>query len=273
MDEQIWRLIINAPSSGLWNMAVDEAILESVAKSYQPPTLRLYAWKPYCLSLGHAQPITDIDIPEIKAKRWDLVRRPTGGRAILHADELTYAVITLQTNPIVSGTVIESYRRISSALLTALNSLGLNATSETNTNSHGIKIPNPVCFETPSDYELTYHNKKIIGSAQARKLGTVLQHGAIPLFGDITRIIEVLNFDDQNIRNTAKRRLQMRAASLQQVINRDICWKDVAKALVYGFTSTFNINLIPGYLSLWEREKAKYLMNIKYSDTEWTYRI
>ena len=77
-----WRLIIHPPYPGAWNMAVDEAILESVSSKSQLPTLRLYDWAPYTLSLGHAQPVADVNIPALKKNNWSLVRRPTGGRAI-----------------------------------------------------------------------------------------------------------------------------------------------------------------------------------------------
>ena len=88
----VWRLIIDSPAHGAWNMAVDEAILEQTGRGESPPTLRLYDWQPACLSLGYAQPFADVDVDRLKERGWELVRRPTGGRAILHVDELTYSV-------------------------------------------------------------------------------------------------------------------------------------------------------------------------------------
>jgi lipoate-protein ligase A len=94
-----WRLLVTPPARGAWNMAVDEAILEAVGRGASLPTLRLYAWEPACLSLGYAQPIGDVDQPRLRARGWDLVRRPTGGRAVLHTDELTYSVIAPPGEP------------------------------------------------------------------------------------------------------------------------------------------------------------------------------
>ena len=88
----IWRLLYTPPSSGAWNMAVDEAILEHIHRGESQPTLRLYAWEPACLSLGHAQSFADVDMKRVKERGWEVVRRVTGGRAILHTDELTYSV-------------------------------------------------------------------------------------------------------------------------------------------------------------------------------------
>ena len=113
----VWRLIIGAPARGAWNMAADEAILEHVGRGETIPTVRLYAWEPACLSLGHAQPFADIDLDRLRAHGWEMVRRPTGGRAILHTDELTYSVIAPNTEPRVTGSILESYNRLASALL------------------------------------------------------------------------------------------------------------------------------------------------------------
>ncbi len=111
-------------------MAVDEAILESVSSKIQLPTLRLYDWSPYSLSLGHAQSVSDVDIDELKVRGWTLVRRPTGGKAILHADEITYSICAHADDPTISGSVLESYQKISSALLKALEIIGINADSK-----------------------------------------------------------------------------------------------------------------------------------------------
>src|SRR5690349_459450 len=87
-----WRLIHTPSAHGAWNMAVDESILEHIGRADSKPTLRLYGWQPACLSLGHAQPFSDVDIDSLEGQGWEVVRRLTGGRAILHTDELTYSV-------------------------------------------------------------------------------------------------------------------------------------------------------------------------------------
>src|SRR5512134_3886256 len=114
-----WRLLITPPSPGAWNMAVDESILEHVGRGEARPTLRLFAWQPACLSLGQAQPHSDVDVTRLRARGWDVVRRPTGGRAILHTDELTYSVIASADEPAMAGTLLESYNRLAQGLLHA----------------------------------------------------------------------------------------------------------------------------------------------------------
>ena len=98
-----WRLIYTLPTCGPWNMAVDESILEHIYRGKSVPTLRLYAWEPPCLSLGYAQSFSDVDMTRLKQRGWDIVRRATGGRAILHTDELTYSVTAPADEPRVAG--------------------------------------------------------------------------------------------------------------------------------------------------------------------------
>jgi lipoate-protein ligase A len=178
-----WRLLHTTPAVGAWNMAVDEAILESVAAGTSLPTLRLYSWEPPCLSLGYAQAAGDVDLTLLNQAGWHLVRRPTGGRAILHADELTYSVIAPLKEPRVAGSVLESYSRLAQALLLALQILSLPAQTQLNSDpGNSTRNTNPVCFEVPSNYEILVNGKKLIGSAQARRKAGILQHGSLPLY-------------------------------------------------------------------------------------------
>ena len=125
-----WRLLHSGPADGFANMAVDEAILVAVTKGRSPPTLRFYAWQPPCLSIGVNQAMREVvDVERCQAHRVRCVRRPTGGRAILHAEELTYSVIAPPDDPRLQGGVPESYRRLSVGLLAGLRELGAVATS------------------------------------------------------------------------------------------------------------------------------------------------
>lgn len=120
-----WRLLKTGFADGATNMAIDEAILLAVAEGKAPPTLRFYGWEPPCLSIGYSQSMGEVDVDRCRKAGIGLVRRPTGGRAILHADELTYSVVAPQTEPRVAGGVIESYRRLSLGLVAGLRALSL----------------------------------------------------------------------------------------------------------------------------------------------------
>ena len=137
------------PARGAWNMAVDEAVLEHIGRGDSLPTLRLYAWDPACLSLGHAQPAADVDAARLRERGWEVVRRLTGGRAILHTDELTYSVAGRADEPVLAGGVLESYNRLAQALLSAVKDLGLPVEMKESAQMHSSQN-NPVCFEVPS---------------------------------------------------------------------------------------------------------------------------
>ena len=271
----IWRLIKTPPERGSWNMAVDEAILEAVGDGKVQPTLRLYAWNPACLSLGYAQPYSDVDISRLESNGWEIVRRVTGGRAILHTDELTYSVTGPPDEPRLTGGVLESYRRLSQALLEALLDLSLPAEALPKTPGldSNTQTKEPVCFEVPSNYEITIRGKKIIGSAQARRKHAVLQHGTLPLFGDLTRITKVLSFPNEKQRNEAAGRLLQRATTIENVINRTVSWEEAAEAIARAFEKILNVKLISSKLTPDELSQAKKLVKEKYAHPNWTERI
>ncbi len=234
IDNDVWRIIIDPPATGSWNMAIDDALLTFAQQADYSPTLRLYSWQPACLSLGHAQPITEIDHERLLSEGWGLVRRPTGGRAILHVDELTYSITANADHPLIQGGILASYQRISQALMHFIKSYSLNPISREEKESSN-KHPEPVCFEVPSNYEITVNGKKIIGSAQARRKNAVLQHGAIPLYGDITRITQVLSYPDENTRRKAAERVLLRATTIESEIGKHISVNQASNELYKCF--------------------------------------
>jgi lipoate-protein ligase A len=256
-------------------MAVDEAILEGARAGIVPPTLRLYAWEPACLSLGYAQSFKDVDTGRLAARGWEVVRRPTGGRAILHTDELTYSVTGPQSEPHLAGSVLESYRGLSEALLRALHLLKVPAQSAGPHLSADPRaaLKGPMCFEVPSDYEITVDGKKLIGSAQARRKEGVLQHGSLPLVGDLGRIVEALCFPDETSRVESAERLMQRATTVEAVMGRPISWEAASQAFAAAFESVLDIELTPQDLTSNEISRADELTREKYAHPSWTERI
>mgnify|MGYP005848588849 FL=1 len=276
-----WRLIVSPAAPGGWNMAVDEAILLAVGRQDVPPTLRLYAWEPACLSLGYAQPAAEVDQAALEAHGWQLVRRPTGGRAILHTDELTYSVCGPQDDPRLSGSVLESYRNLAQALLQALHLLKIPAAAQ-NRPALPPQAPerrpagnpiNPVCFEVPSDYEITVLGKKLIGSAQARRREGVLQHGSFPLRGDLRRITQVLVFVSEGEREQAAARLLERATTAEAVLGEPLSFEVASEAFIAAFESALNLRLEEGELTPGEIRNAERLVAEKFTHPSWTYKV
>lgn len=267
-----WRLVLTPPARGVWNMAVDEAILEACMRGESLPTLRLYAWNPPCLSLGYAQGVSEVDYPRLHSRGWDLVRRPTGGRAILHTDELTYSIAAPISNPRVAGSLLELYSRIANALVDALRFLGLPVEVQERGASPGSQNTNPVCFEVPSVYEITVGGKKLVGSAQARRGGGVLQHGTLPLSGDLTRILQVLIFPDEASRRQAAERLLAKATTVEAALGRPVTWDEAARAFTAAFRDVLGLDLQLGELTTAEMERAEELIPKKYAHPNWMRR-
>jgi len=266
-----WRLLITPPARGAWNMALDESILEHIGRGETIPTLRLYAWDPACLSLGRAQPFTDVDIIRLKEHNWEVVRRATGGRAILHTDELTYSVIAPLDEPVVAGSVLESYNRLAQALLLAVQKLGLPVEIKEGKSGSG-ETSNPVCFEVPSTYEITVNGKKLIGSAQARKKEGMLQHGSLPLTGDLTRICGTLVFENETAREKASKRLLARATTVESALGREISWETASQAFVHAFEDQLGLSFEEWNLSESESKRTDELVKEKYAHPSWTER-
>ncbi|MBW8009856.1 MAG: lipoate--protein ligase family protein [Chloroflexi bacterium] len=274
MQRPNWRLLKTAPAHGSWNMAVDEAILEAVGNGDVSPTLRFYAWEPPCLTLGYAQPISDVDHSKLENNGWEVVRRITGGRAILHTDELTYAVIVPANEPRLAGDIITSYKRLSQTLLAGLAQLGIFAQVEPNPKSAQKTSPNgPICFETPSNYEILYAGKKLIGSAQARRQSGILQHGSLPLFGNLKRVTDVLTFDNNAERHLAAQRLSARATTVEIALGKQVTWEEAASTFADAFSQNLEINLVPGDLSRDELTRTEQLIKDKYINAAWIERI
>jgi len=266
-----WRLLITPPAHGAWNMAVDEAILEHIGRGESIPTLRLYAWDPPCLSLGHAQSFSDVDVKRLKQRGWEVVRRATGGRAILHTDELTYSVIAPSNEPRVEGIVLESYNRLAQALLLAVKSLEIPVEMKAGKANENV-TPNPICFEVPSTYEITVNEKKLIGSAQARKKEGVLQHGSLPLTGDLTRICQALVFESEAAREQASQRLLERATTVESALGMEVSWEKAKHAFVHAFEAQLGLSFERGELSESESKRVEELIKEKYNHPAWTER-
>jgi len=234
-------------------MAVDEALLTCYPR-LQRPTLRLYGWERPTLSLGHFQRAEDVDMAACRSRGVEVVRRPTGGRAVLHGCEVTYSVVAgLERFP--QG-VAASYRHISRALILALSELGLAAQWQRQ-HTHARSA---VCFEAPALAELTIEGKKVTGSAQTRTRHALLQHGAVPLALDWTTLAAVFKLNAG-----ALDALKRRAAGLND-FDPGLDAERVREALIRSFSAALG-PLVPAELSPHERTVARRLLQ-KYERVE-----
>ena len=270
-----WRLVIDAePRSGAANMALDQAVAEAAAAGDAPPTLRFYRWSPPAVSLGRHQLVSDVDTDALAARAYDLVRRSTGGRAILHTDELTYSVAAPDAEPRVSGGVMESYLRLSNALVVGLQRVGLDGVEK---ESGSVRVGHDVseaCFEVPSAYEIVADGRKLLGSAQSRRAGYVLQHGSLPLVGDITRLVEVLALEPAEAARLHVD-LTQRATTLSAALGvaEDAAvleFDHLAHLFAQAFADELVLDLKPAPITPPELRRTAELIRTQFAEDAWT---
>jgi len=268
----IWRLLITDAASGSGNMAVDEAIATFAARGESPATLRFYQWQPGTVSLGRHQSLADLDMERVQQLGYGVVRRATGGRAILHIDELTYSISGTANDAGLGGAVLDSYNQLSSGLMLGLQRLGIDAVKAPAGNRAGADA-SPVCFEVPSAYEITAGGRKLLGSAQSRRSGYVLQHGSLPLTGDVARLVDVLAVEDESQRADLRRALAERATTLEMLMGRYVSFWEAATVLIDGLSSALGVDFTEGELSSGELALAAELEAEKYAEANWLLRI
>lgn len=274
MSSPPWRLIIeDSPRSGAANMAVDESIAEAAAAGDVPTTLRFYRWQLPTVSVGRFQKMADVDEARITEHGYDLVRRATGGRAILHVNELTYSVVGPIAEPHMAGGVMDAYLRFSNALQSGLAILGLKA-EKAGARARARRELSAACFEMPSAYEITVGGRKLMGSAQSRRKGYVLQHGSLPLYGDVARLVEVLALPCA-AKEHLRLQLRQQAVTLSDALelpsdSEKLKFSCVSAAMADGFASTLEQDLEPGMLSANELRRSAELIRIRYADPAWT---
>lgn len=261
-----WRLIRDGGADGHRNMALDEALLDSCREGGAGfPTLRLYSFQPSCLSLGAFQPWrTSVDLAFCREHGIEVVRRPTGGQAVLHHAEVTYAVVARLGEPPFGTGVRSSYDAISRALLAGIAALGIAA-------RRGAGGPRPalpgaaMCFARATEHEIAAGSWKVAGSAQVRRRGAFLQHGSLPL--------------EMNPRMLAGATGALRAGEappdlrgLAQVAGRRLGPEDLAGAILRGFGESLGVKLMTGRPTDAEALRAEWLRGHKYLTARWTFR-
>jgi len=249
-----WRLIVDGNLPGAHNMARDVAILEAVSEGVSPPTLRLYGWYPPCLTLGRHQGDEAADFDFCSAKGIDVVRRPTGGRALLHHIELTYAVVApLGKGPLPLG-LQDAYRLICGALVRAMRALDIDASltdGEVNLQLPGPRTTIP-CFEAPAGGEVVVGGRKLIGSAMRAHGSAVLQHGAILLDWDGR-----LQAGSMGLMDDAS--LRPHVTTLRDELGRDLPRSVLEETLIEAFTDELGVGLDPGQSSNAEQGRQQEL--------------
>lgn len=249
MTAEVWRFVSSGPLSGAENMALDEAMLEAHAAGETPPTLRVYGWQPPAVSLGRFQRAeASVDLRACRALAIDVVRRPTGGRAILHTrDEVTFSLVVSAARLGTTG-VMDAYRALSRGIIAALRSLGLEAgLVERDAPASPAAAQDPACFAVKARCDLVVGSAKLVGSAQVQRNGAILQQNSLPLRLSLADWRRVFPRSSQ----------APEAVGLCDAAGRPVAWDEVAQALRDGFASAFAVRFDPCYPTEAELARAR----------------
>lgn len=274
MSKPVWRLVNTGSLDGAMNMAIDEAILTAHTEGKVPPTIRFYAWNIPTLSIGYFQRVErEVNLPAVREQGVGFVRRATGGRAVLHDQELTYSIIVSEDYPNIPHSVTESYRLFSLGLLEGFRGLGLNAELVSLNKENGKKkAESAACFDSPSWYELVVEGRKVAGSAQTRQRGTILQHGSILLDLDIDLLFSLLSFRSERVKERLQQSFSGKAVAINDLSAQRVTWDQAVDAFVEGFAKGMDIELKPEPLTAEEQALAAELAATRYGTDAWNMR-
>lgn len=239
-----WRLLTYQCHTAAYNMALDEAILEAYLQNMVPPTLRLYGFQPEAISVGRTQSLPASTISRASARGLDVVRRPTGGRAVLHSGDLTYSLVASSAAGTLSPSIAAAYAEICRGLQNAFALLGLELSlGSTDTPYRQLHD----CFLATTGSDLQFKGKKMVGSAQLRRRNGVLQHGSILLNQEQNVMPEILGVEQSE-------QPACRHANLYEAAGRTYSIEELQSALIAGFEKAFSIELVPGAPANFEME-------------------
>ncbi len=251
-------------------MALDDALALEAGRNGSPATLRLFGWRPPAISLGYHQNAEDLQLEKCRAEGIDVVRRPTGGRAILHSDEVTYSVVIPAGDGGFRETVSSAYELISRALVAGLNELGIETAfdraeeSKVNYTRGEFSVP---CFSSSVRHEVVWRGRKLVGSAQRRYDNALLQHGSVLLGEDHLRLVDYLSGVEKSQRGRHLEFLKKHTVTVNEIAGRRVPFSQVAEHLVRGFEEVFKVKFVRLGLNPGEQKCVESLLP-QYEDVE-----
>jgi lipoyl(octanoyl) transferase len=260
-----WRCVISGIGAPSDNMATDEALFKSACMS-GVPVLRLYGWSPGTVSLGFAQRACEaLDLAEITRRNLAWVRRPTGGRAVLHDMEVTYSLSVPASDPLYELGLAASYEWICGPIIGALGRVGVPAMLSPH---YSVGFVSASCFAAPGTTDILASHRKIVGSAQMRTRDGFLQHGSIVLKNDLEKLFAVVRTADCSSVDAAHRAARL-MTSVSDEAHRTVSFQEMVDALVADFSALESVKLVPDVLSPEEIRESAVICTQKYDSEGW----
>ena len=253
-----FRLLETGFHPAVFNMGLDEAILDSVSQGLCLPTLRFYGWDPPAVSLGYFQGLQEeIDIEACRAFGIDAVRRITGGGAVFHHHEVTYSIVIPLEHPLARASIIDSYRLLLAGIIEGLAELGIQA-------------------EFAPINDIVSAGKKISGNAQTRKNGCILQHGTIIVEVDVDLMFSILRVPQEKTKGKLIEDIKSRVTSIRRClsvpdsVSFEELFSTTIAALEKGFARALNLSYERSEPTDLELQNAERLAREKFSNYQWT---
>lgn len=254
-----FRLLQTGHKSAAFNMALDEVLTERISAGLSKPSLRFYGWQPAAVSIGYFQSMeAEVDLQKCKEMNVDVVRRQTGGGAVLHDQEVTYSIhIPLELN-LVPQKILDSYERICNGIIRGLANL-----------DYGLGLE--AKFVPLND--IIVGGQKISGNAQTRKRGVLLQHGTILKGVDVDKMFELLKVPDEKMKGKLIESIKQRVTSIDLHTEAKLSWQDIVDTLILGFKQEFSeVDFVEESLTEEEIADIEKLAAEKYSTKNWNYQ-
>jgi len=246
------------------NMAIDEVLATISVPHDKRSIFRVYQWQPYAISLGYNQNPNDLNLAKCKQDKIDVVRRPTGGRAVLHAEEITYSIIIPKESDFFSSEILTTYNRINRGILAGLHLIGVKAElierpfdEDEKSSVYKDKIP---CFSKSAKYEIAYQGKKLVGSAQRRYENSILQHGSILVGNFHLNLADYITALKGPRVEKFRQALAEKTISISQILPTKINYEKIAWAIKTGFQQCFDMYFLEGQLTPRENVEVQKLV-------------
>ncbi|MEN1968513.1 biotin/lipoate A/B protein ligase family protein [Lentibacillus sp. N15] len=269
--QDTWGFLDTGVHDAATNMALDELLLTWHSEGKVPPVLRFYQWSKPSLSVGYFQDVNKtIDLSALDKYGVPIVRRLTGGSAVLHDDELTYSIVIAEKKSFIPASITEAYYVLSKGIFDGYANLGITVDYAEKRDSN--KSRSAVCFERPALYELMAGGKKISGNAQTRQKGVLLQHGSIPHSMNKTILFDLFRFPNENIRERKRQAFDTKATTIFQEANKSVSMNAMKDAFKKGFETGVDVELFPFELTNGQWEEVYRLAKRKYSNHDWNFK-
>ncbi len=264
-----WRIIQFGRFNAFENMAIDEAIFRECQGGHMPPTLRFYSWERDTVSMGYFQDAhREVNLDYCSANHIDVVRRPTGGKAVLHENDLTYSVVARDDTTHFSSDIMETYRVISECLIGGLHRIGIETQMMEEGRSRTKATMDAYCFSVPSQYELLVKGRKICGSAQVRAKGAFLQHGSILIDTDPVHTHSAITIEEGNSEDGLER-VKASVTSIRKNIGDGFTIASLCDGISEAFEERLNVHFVDGAITREEESLKKLLLQEKYTKDLW----